>query len=171
MFCENENKESMLLYFGTANTTEFEFYQKIQRCNKDYRQFDPTDLIPRTFTTAKLWVEDYIKEYVTVVLAGEGFGGFIANVIAHELNLPALVINFVVDIEDLVSSPSNLKNDEVFVNKNNSLLLKPALANSWDVYTLTHNGNFNQKMLDWAVADVCNDKWLSIDYSVLFDKD
>lgn len=162
MFCENENKESMLLYFGTAKTTEFEFYQKIQRCNKDYRQFDPTDLIPRTFTTAKLWVEDYIKEYVTVVLAGEGFGGFITNVIAHELNLPALVINFVVDIEDLVSSPNNSEND--------SLLLKPALASSWDVYTLTHNGNFNQKMLDWAVADVCNDKWSSIDYSILFDK-
>lgn len=171
MFGTNENKESMLLYFGASNTNELEFYQKIQRNNKDYRLFDPNDLIPRTLAMAEIWVEDYMKDYATVALTGEGFGGFIANIIAHELNLSALLFNPILVVDGFDFPLNNSNPVEVFWEKDKFAIETSALPSHWNLNELSLNDKFNQEIVDWAVVNVCNDGWADIDDSVWFGED
>lgn len=88
-----ENNETFLLFFhGLDSSNETSKYTCIKREPKYCQTVNYRDNFEEAFEIYEALIQEKMKKYPRVVLAGHSLGGWFANHFAHKYNLRALLI-------------------------------------------------------------------------------
>lgn len=93
MICSTENNDTFLLFFhGMDSSCETSKYTCIEREPKYCQTVDYRNNFDGVFKIYDDLIQQKMREYPRVVLAGHSLGGWFANHFAHKYNLRALLI-------------------------------------------------------------------------------
>lgn len=189
-----ENENTFLLFFhGLDSSNQTDKYTCIEREPKYCQTVDYRANFEEIFEIYEALIQEKMREYPRVVLAGHSLGAWFANHFAHKYNLRALLItpciypnNVLADRipalhnMELSFPTTNLNNTHVMVEVNDENLDVAVakrtlvnLPNSWEVhyYEGGHHRIARQDEIWYFVMELCDDPFVWIDTATFYSED
>lgn len=175
------NPNAIVLYFCDKSESGPPYFELIPLEQKSLRKVDYQQEIASLLKNYQQSHDiAHLKQiFERIVVMGEGYGAYVANQIAHQHGLRALLIN--PDIRSQGNPPFSLDNQEqvqVLIEESKSSITKEDYEQffnhapqNWSIDYMKSDCFSVTEELQSGIADLCNCAWAWIDDAVWYEED